>query len=445
MFGGAAGGGKSDSLLMAATQYVDKPAYRGLILRRKSVDLTRSDAILERARSWWMRPGLGVIYRASEKKFIFPSGATIEFGHMNNEADKYNYQGGSWHYIAFDELTQFTGSQYLYLFSRLRRVLDPGEEPLPLRVRSASNPGGVSHYFVRDRFMSLDFAKEFLNGTAPEQYVREVVYTFEDGTEERSLRRFVPSKSSDNFALDVRTYEQTLSNLAVVEREQLMKGNWLIAASGRFKPEWFGRFIHPQHSESEYYQLMRMASHERWLIAHPRDCQRFITIDPAGTEQEKEQEAKGREKSWSVISTWDWWSERGFLFWRDIQRVQREFPDVVELIIETWDEQDRPLVIIETDGIGASYYQVLQRRGVSVAAINSEGKGKLERSVFAQNMAKEGQLWLPDHAKWLAACEAEVFQWQGLKLELADQIDTLSHAAKSVKDGVIGSNEIEWH
>lgn len=446
MFGGAAGGGKSDFLLMAFLTLIHKPHYRGLILRRRSVDLRRSDAILDRALSWWSNPRLGIRYHAQDRKFTFPSGATCEFGHINNENDKLNYQGGSWHFIAFDELTQFTGSQYLYLFSRLRRTLDRGEEPLPLRVRSASNPGGPSHYFVRDRFMTLEFAQRFLVGNSEPAFVRRVRNSLSDGSIEESVREFIPSKSSDNLALDVRNYELSLSNLAVVEREQLMGGNWLIAAAGRFRPEWFGRFIHPDYLEGDYYQILKPGTTgERWLIAHPRDCCRFMTIDPAGTEAEREAEAAGRkEPSWSVISTWDHWGERNFLFWRDIVRVQLEFPDFVDLIVDTWNKQGRPIVIIEIDGIGKSYYQVLARRGVSVQAIHSEGKGKLERSVFAQNDAKEKRVFLPDFAPWLSDLEAELFQWTGLKGEVADQIDTFSHAAKARKDGMIGANVIQF-
>jgi len=41
LFGGAAGGGKSDSLLMAALQYVDEPGYAAILFRRTYADLAR--------------------------------------------------------------------------------------------------------------------------------------------------------------------------------------------------------------------------------------------------------------------------------------------------------------------------------------------------------------------------------------------------------------------
>ena len=39
-YGGAAGGGKSDALLMGALDYVDTPGYAALLLRRTYADLS---------------------------------------------------------------------------------------------------------------------------------------------------------------------------------------------------------------------------------------------------------------------------------------------------------------------------------------------------------------------------------------------------------------------
>ena len=52
LFGGMAGGGKSDALLMSALQYVDEPEYSALILRRTFKDLSQPNAIMDRARKW---------------------------------------------------------------------------------------------------------------------------------------------------------------------------------------------------------------------------------------------------------------------------------------------------------------------------------------------------------------------------------------------------------
>jgi len=52
LYGGAAGGGKSDALLMAALQYVDVPGYRALLLRRTFADLALPGALMDRAETW---------------------------------------------------------------------------------------------------------------------------------------------------------------------------------------------------------------------------------------------------------------------------------------------------------------------------------------------------------------------------------------------------------
>jgi hypothetical protein len=115
-FGGAAGGGKSDALLMAALQYVDQPNYAALLLRRTYKDLSLPGALMERAGNWLR--GTAAHWSAETKTWRFPSGATVTFGHLDNEGDKYNYQSSEFQFVGFDEVTQFTKTQYEYLFSR---------------------------------------------------------------------------------------------------------------------------------------------------------------------------------------------------------------------------------------------------------------------------------------------------------------------------------------
>jgi predicted phage terminase large subunit-like protein len=92
----------------------------------------------------------------NDHRWTFPSGATLTFAHLQHEDDKYNYQGAAFQFIGFDELTQFTETQYTYLFSRMPAPEDALHDgPLgqvPLRIRAASNPGGPGHDWVKQRF-----------------------------------------------------------------------------------------------------------------------------------------------------------------------------------------------------------------------------------------------------------------------------------------------------
>jgi phage terminase large subunit-like protein len=217
LFGGAAGGGKSDALLMAALQYVDIPGYSALLLRRSFAQLAQADALIPRAHEWLQ--GTDARWNEQKHTWTFPSGAVLKFGHLQNENDKYDYQGSAWHFVGFDELTQFSETQYTYLISRARRrKAEPGKPaPLaggvPIRVRASANPGGEGHEWVKRRYL----------------------------TEGRSKGRvFVPSKLSDNPSLDREDYLKSLAELDPVTRAQLLDGNWDVRAKGNlFKREWF--------------------------------------------------------------------------------------------------------------------------------------------------------------------------------------------------------------
>ncbi|MFN7135392.1 MAG: terminase large subunit domain-containing protein, partial [Myxococcales bacterium] len=157
LYGGAAGGGKSDALLMAALQYADVPGYSAVLFRRTYADLAKPEALMDRANEWLR--GADAKWNEQRKQWRFPSGAVLSFGHLEHENDKYEYQGAAYQFIGFDELTQFTRTQYLYLFSRLRRLKGL---PVPLRVRAGSNPGGVGHEWVFDRFFTNRGSRVFV-------------------------------------------------------------------------------------------------------------------------------------------------------------------------------------------------------------------------------------------------------------------------------------------
>ena len=88
LFGGAAGPGKTDCLVAAMLGDIEYPHYHGLLIRRTFPQLQE---IIDRC--FVLYPKLGGYYRSTDKRWIFPSGARIDLGHMQHENDKYNYQG----------------------------------------------------------------------------------------------------------------------------------------------------------------------------------------------------------------------------------------------------------------------------------------------------------------------------------------------------------------
>jgi hypothetical protein len=203
LYGGQAGGGKSEALLMAGLQWVEDPTYSGLILRRTYKDLALPGALMDRAHEWLQTTDAH--WNGTEKTWEFPSGSTLSFGYLAHENDKYQYQSSEFQFIAFDELTQFTESQYLYLFSRLRRK--EGSQ-IPLKIRSGSNPGGVGHEWVKTRFIT--------NHDLP----------------------FIPASYKENPYLDQAEYSKSLDKLDWITRRQLKYGDWDVnPQGGLFKRE----------------------------------------------------------------------------------------------------------------------------------------------------------------------------------------------------------------
>jgi hypothetical protein len=198
-YGGAVGGGKSDALLMGALEYVHVPGYAALLLRRTYADLSLPGAIMERSHGWLQ--GTGATWNGTDKRWTFPSGATLTFGYLDTEKDKYRYASAEFQYIGFDEVTQFPEGWYRFLLSRLRGPVGLG---VPMRARSAGNPGGIGHLWVK---------KRFVDSTGPEC-------------------RFVPANLADNPALDAVAYRKSLAQLDENTRRQLEDGVWIQDAGG---------------------------------------------------------------------------------------------------------------------------------------------------------------------------------------------------------------------
>lgn len=209
-FGGAAGPGKSTALLIAALQYTDVPGYAAIIFRRTYPQLRMPGGLIEKSHEWL--GGTDAIWNQGSSQWTFPSGATLSFGHLQHEQSKYDYQSSEFQFVAFDELTTFTRTQYLYMRSRVRRLKRyAGSAPdgvsldqVPLRVRSASNPGGVGHAWVYARFI------------------------------EKETRRapYMPASMDENPYLDRDEYDEMLSELPAAERARLRHGDWEARESG---------------------------------------------------------------------------------------------------------------------------------------------------------------------------------------------------------------------
>ncbi len=226
LYGGAAGGGKSDYLVAEALRQVNNRFYRGIIFRREYPQLVD---LIDRSRELYKAAYPRARYNESGHVWKFPSGAKIYFAAMQYEQDRLKYQGRHFDFIGFDELTHFTEKQYTYLFSRARPS-GPGTE---VYVRATANPGGIGHGWVKSRFVSIT--------TPGTRVVTDVVIHDPKGKEIKLSkdRIFIPSSVFDNPALleNDPGYLASLAIMPEAERNALLYGDW-DSFEGQVFTEW---------------------------------------------------------------------------------------------------------------------------------------------------------------------------------------------------------------
>lgn len=219
LYGGCAGGGKSDLLLgLARTQHV-----RSLLVRRTYTEL--EDTLISRSLEYYGDPRH---YNQGRHVWRLPDGNQIRFRHLQHEKDVLAHKSAAYDLIAFDELTEFTEFQYLYLISRARTTRS-GQR---VRIVAGTNPGGEGNDWVMARWAAwLD--KGHANPAEPGElrwFRRD-----DDGNdvecnptdEHAKSRTFIPAPLTENPWLN-EDYASTLALLPEPSRSQLLKGDWVI-------------------------------------------------------------------------------------------------------------------------------------------------------------------------------------------------------------------------
>ncbi len=248
IYGGAAGGGKSHALLMEPLRHITDPAFRAVIFRRNAKQVRNEGGLWDTAGRLY--EALGGKPKETDLLWRFPSGATISFGHLDHEKNKYDWQGSQITYLGFDELTHFTQSQFFYLLSRNRSLA----KATPY-IRATCNPdadswvadlvrwwidpetgypdperSGRLRWFVRDgEHLVWNSDRMTLEELHPGRIAKSVT--------------FVAAKVEDNKVLMDKDpgYRANLESLTTVERERLLHGNWNIRPAGGlyFRRSWF--------------------------------------------------------------------------------------------------------------------------------------------------------------------------------------------------------------
>jgi phage terminase large subunit-like protein len=372
---------------MAALMFVNEPNYSAIIFRKTYADLSLPGALMDRAAEW-LAP-TAAKWNEREKTWRFPSGATLSFGYLDGPRDRFRYQGAELQFIGFDEATQIREEDYLYLFSRLRRL--EGQR-VPLRMRAASNPGGESHGFFHERFVSP-------RHTNPN-------------------REFIPALLEDNPHLDRAEYERSLEELPDTEYRQLRLGEWIQAGEQIFEPEWFdGEPVFQFTHESLVHINEALRGRNRYDIDdyYLKNLVKYRWLSYDTAFKDKDVNDATGILVWEMLPNY-------LLMVRHAEEVRLTVPDVQERIEEDfvkWNRDEKLRgVIIEDKGSGISILQTLQKANPRIAPYLIPFEPKQDSKEYRARQAavwlKRDCVWLPESsmsAPWLYDFEEALFNF----------------------------------
>ena len=243
IFGGSAGCGKTRFLVTEPLRYFATPGFTAVIFRRALTQAKKSGGLWDEMMSIY--PLADGHPRINAAEWCFPSGAKIQVGSIEHETSVIEWQGSQICYLAFDELTHFSESQFWYMLSRNRSMC--GVRPY---IRATTNPvseddekagwvnrlvswwidrdtgfpiperSGVVRWFVRDHGeLAWDDSSENLRQRYP--------------LSEPKSFAFIGAKLEDNPALTSVDpgYRANLMALPPVEQARLLGGNWKVRPS----------------------------------------------------------------------------------------------------------------------------------------------------------------------------------------------------------------------
>jgi predicted phage terminase large subunit-like protein len=384
LFGGARGGGKTDSLLgRAITRSLRHPGlYRGLLLRRTYDEL---DEVNGRAHE--LLDPIGARWRAARHMWEFPWGGWLKMRYLQRDSDASRYQGHSYNDLLIDEAGNFPDPAPIdKLVATLR-----DKNGVPCRQAMSANPGGPGHAWLVQRYI---------------EPAKPGVPFFDPLT--GAHRVYLPSLVTDNPALLLKDpkYLQRLrrSGPSWLIRAWIL-GDWNAYPDGNvIRIEWFGRYS-----------------------GEPDGVVGIVQSWDTGIKPEQVNDP-------SVCTTWAVTRHGAYLL--DVFRERLKYPDLKRKAIELAELWQPSHVLIEDKGSGQSLIQDL-RDSTMVPCIPIEPIGdKVSRMIGATGPIEAGKVFLPRVAPWLQAYEGELSIFPLAPHD--DQVDSTSQFINWMRTSLLG-------
>lgn len=321
LIGGSAYGGKTFilTLLPLIRGFYKFRGFKGIIFRRKFPDLERE--IIRLSKEYY--PSTGATYNETKHSWEWKDyGSYMDFGHVQHDSDIRMYDSSQYNYCSFDETTHFSEAPYIYMVgSRIR----PSSSFNVSIVRNGTNPGGIGHSWVYNRFIKPDE-----NGY---KLIKD------NGT---SLTRiFIPARYYDNpYGLEWDPlYEKKLEILPEAEKRAKKYGDWHSYKGSVFTT--FRPIRFPSEPKNALHVIESFEIPEWWP--------KFITIDWGkramchalwGTIGTDKRVYVYRERAWKGKDVYQWASEI-----REINNTYNEEIMHVTICGSAWQDRGTETII----------------------------------------------------------------------------------------------------
>lgn len=244
LFGGQKGGGKSDVVIAKPIELISlahqiwletgvrQERCRIVIFRKNLGHLTD---LITRAKEIYPKldPAAGIDgWNKQEKRYVFSSGAFVEFAHLDGPDDHQGYNGQELRGICIDQAEEISFDVVQFLRAQVR-TSDPRYADA-LFVFYTANPGGKHAQWVKDYFIKT---------CPPNKLVTEEV-RLADGRVQTWTKAFIPSALKDNpYLNNDGRYEANLRKLPEHMQAMYLAGDW-DAVVGAFFAHVLRREVH---------------------------------------------------------------------------------------------------------------------------------------------------------------------------------------------------------
>lgn len=394
IFGGAAGGGKTWSLLLEPLRHIGNKDFGAVIFRRTISEIVKEGAMWDEAGNIY--PLFNARPNQAEHFYRFPYGSKISFAHLQYETTLTDWRGAQIPLIQFDQLETFSGTQFFYMFSRNRSM--SGVRPY---IRGTCNPepgwlAGFLDWWIDEEGFAIPRRSGLLRWM-----VRENDATFWADTPEE-LRKDHPNSTPKSVTFILSTvydnqillqkdpgYLANLQALSKVDRARLLGdrrrgGNWKIRPAGRiyedFKviPDFPIPITWPRYRGVDYGAVNTAVI---WLAEDPNTHALYLFLEYLRGDMTTKQHVAEVQKHGEAEGTWGGskseeqqrrdWSDAGLA-------VQEPLISDVEAGIDRVNEafKDRKLYVFQScTGVieeGGSYSRKLDDQGLPTNEIKDK-------------------------------------------------------------------------